>query len=217
MKKYGNAIIFLIVAMLCVACSTGGEEYIDSYADPMSSGSTVSRENSYEGIWMVNEVKAEPAEVIVNVDSKGDKFGGSSGSASFYGFPFQAIVNQVLPGATISSIPNSISIPMRYVGYSDNAFYLEFTPMYYSSMDPQSIFFYVTLESGKEVGVSVHFVTEKSSAILNSGGETFSCIIPVDKIVCSEDTGVIKEISFKPEMELRYTSIKRTKGSIVGN
>ena len=37
MKKYGNAIIFLTAAMLSVACSTGGEEYKESYADPMSS------------------------------------------------------------------------------------------------------------------------------------------------------------------------------------
>ena len=107
---------------------------------------------------------------------------------------------------------------MRYVGYSDNAFYLEFTPMYYSSMDPQYIYYQVTLEDGKEVGISIHLVTEKSSAILNSEGGAFSCIIPVDKILCSEGAGVIfKEIPFDPEMQLRYTSINRVKGSTVGN
>ena len=107
---------------------------------------------------------------------------------------------------------------MRYVGYSDNAYYLEFTPMYYSSMDPQSIFYQVILKDGKEVGISIHLVTEKSSAILNSEGGAFSCIIPVDKILCSEGAGVIfKEIPFDPEMQLRYTSINRMKGSTVGN
>ena len=121
-----------------------------------------------------------------------------------------------MPGATVSSIPNSIAIPMRYIGYTDNAFYLEFTPMYYSSMDPQSIFYQVILKDGKEVGITVHMVTEKSSVILNSEGGTFSCIIPVDKIICSESAG-FKEIPFNPEMELKYTNTKRTKGSIVGN
>ena len=219
MKKYGKPIIFLAVAMLSVACSTGGDDYIDSvYADPMSSGSTVSQENSYEGIWMVNETKAETADVSVNVDSKGDKYGGSSGSATFFGFPFQAITDLVMPGATVSSIPNSIAIPMRYVGYSDNAFYLEFTPMYYSSMDPQNIYYQVTLEDGREIGLTLHMVTEKSSVILNSEGGTFSCIIPVDKILCSEGAGVVfKEIPLNPEMQLRYTSINRVKGSTVGN
>jgi hypothetical protein len=107
---------------------------------------------------------------------------------------------------------------MRYAGYSDSAFYLEFTPMYYSSMDPQSIFYQVILKDGKEVGITVHMVTEKSSVILNSEGGTFSCIIPVDKILCSEGAGVIfKEIPFDPEMQLRYTSINRVKGSTVGN
>ena len=218
MKKYGNAIIFLTAAILSVACSTGGEEYKESYADPMSSGSAVSQGYTYEGIWLVNDVKAETADVSVNVDNNGDQYGGSSGSASFLGFPFQTITDLVLPGATVSSIPNTIAIPMRYAGYSDSAFYLEFTPMYYSSMDPQSIFYKVILKDGKEVGITVHMVTEKSSVILNRGGETFSCIIPVDKIICSESAGdIFIEKPFYPEMELRYTSINRMKGSTVGN
>ena len=218
MKKYGNAIIFLTAAMLSVACSTGGEEYKESYADPMSSGSAVSQGYTYEGIWLVNDVKAETADVSVNVDNNGDKYGGSSGSVSFSGFPFQAITDLVMPGATVSSIPNSIAIPMRYIGYTDNAFYLEFTPMYYSSMDPQNIYYQVILEDGREIGLTIHMVTEKSSVILDSGSGTFSCIIPVDKILCSEGAGVIfKEIPFNPEMELKYTNTKRTKGSIVGN
>ena len=218
MKKYGNAIIFLTAAMLSVACSTGGEEYKESYADPMSSGSAVSQGYTYEGIWLVNDVKAETADVSVNVDNNGDQYGGSSGSASFLGFPFQTITDLVMPGATVSSIPNSIAIPMRYVGYSDNAYYLEFTPMYYSSMDPQNIYYQVTLEDGREIGLTLHMVTEKSSVILNSEGGTFSCIIPVDKILCSEGAGVIfKEIPLNPEMQLRYTSINRVKGSTVGN
>ena len=218
MKKYGNAIIFLTAAMLSVACSTAGEEYKESYADPMSSGSAVSQGYTYEGIWLVNDVKAETADVSVNVDNNGDQYGGSSGSASFLGFPFQTITDLVLPGATVSSIPNTIAIPMRYAGYSDSAFYLEFTPMYYSSMDPQSIFYQVILKDGKEVGITVHMVTEKSSVILNRGGETFSCIIPVDKIICSESAGdIFIEKPFYPEMELRYTSINRMKGSTVGN
>ena len=219
MKKYGNAIIFLTAAMLSVACSTGGiEEYKESYADPMFSGSAVSQGYTYEGIWLVNDIKAETADVSVNVDNNGDKYGGSYGSVSFFGFPFQTITDMVLPGATVSSIPNSIAIPMRYVGYSDNAYYLEFTPMYLSSMDPQNIFYKVILEDGKEIGLTLHMVTEKSSVILNSEGGTFSCIIPVDRILCSEGAGVIyKEIPFDPEMQLRYTSINRVKGSTVGN
>ena len=213
MKKYGILIICLAVAILIIACSTDGENLKEySYLDPMDDITIASQENSYEGIWMVNEVKGETAAVIINVDNKGDLLSWVSGSASFFGFPFQAITDQVLQGSTIGSIPNSISIPMRYIGYSDHAFYLEFTPMYSSSMDPQSIFFYATLEDGKEIGITVHLVTEKSSVILSSKGETFSCIIPVDKIICSEGAGnVFKEISLNPEMELKYTSIKRTK------
>ena len=218
MKKYGNAIIFLTAAMLSVACSTGGEEYKESYADPMSSGSAVSQGYTYEGIWLVNDVKAEAADVSINFDDTEVQGDALPSTATFFGFPFQAITDLVMPGATVSSIPNSIAIPMRYVGYSDNAYYLEFTPMYYSSMDPQNIYYQVTLEDGREIGLTLHMVTEKSSVILNRGGETFSCIIPVDRILCSEGAGVIyKEIPFDPEMQLRYTSINRMKGSTVGN
>ena len=217
MEKYLKTIVYLAAALVSVACSSGGDNDPSSFKSESYNG-VVSRGNTYEGIWMVNDVKAEAADVSVNIDSNGDKYGGSSGSASFLGFPFQAITDLVMPGATVSSIPNSIAIPMRYVGYSDNAFYLEFTPMYYSSMDPQYIYYQVTLEDGKEVGISIHLVTEKSSAILNSEGGAFSCIIPVDKILCSEGAGVIfKEIPFDPEMQLKYTSINRMKGSTVGN
>lgn len=85
-------------------------------------------------------------------------------------------------------------------------------------MDPQNIYYQVTLEDGREIGLTLHMVTEKSSVILNSEGGAFSCIIPVDRILCSEGEGVIyKEIPFDPEMQLRYTSINRVKGSTVGN
>ena len=217
MEKYLKTIVYLAAALVSVACSSGGDNDPSSFK-PESYNGVVSRGNTYEGIWMVNDVKAEAADVSINFYDTEVQGNPLPSTATFFGFPFQAITDLVMPGATVSSIPNSIAIPMRYVGYSDNAYYLEFTPMYYSSMDPQNIFYQVILEDGREIGITVHFVTEKSSVILNSGGETFSCIIPVDKIICSEGAGsVFKEISLNPEMELKYTSIKRTKGSTVGN
>lgn len=216
MKQYLKTIVYLTAALVSVACSSGGDN--DLCFKPESYNDVVSRGNTYEGIWMVNDVKAEAADVSINfydTEVQGDAL---PSTATFFGFPFQAITDLVMPGATVSSVPNSIAIPMRYIGYTDNAFYLEFTPMYYSSMDPQNIYYQVILEDGKEIGLTIHLVTEKSSVILDSGSGTFSCIIPVDKILCSEGAGVIfKEIPFNPEMELKYTNTKRTKGSIVGN
>ena len=216
MKQYLKTIVYLAAALVSVACSSGGDNDLcfksESYND------VVSRGNTYEGIWMVNDVKAEAADVSINFDDTEVQGNALPSTATFFGFPFQAITDLVMPGATVSSIPNSIAIPMRYVGYSDNAYYLEFTPMYYSSMDPQNIFYQVILEDRREIGLTIHMVTEKSSVILNSEGGTFSCIIPVDRILCSEDAGVIyKEIPLNPEMQLRYTSINRVKGSTVGD
>jgi len=215
MIKIGNIILSLLTALMVVACSPGGGDIpspgpYDDNSKPMDN---IPLNSFYEGVWMVNGIATETATVNVTVGNNDNL-----GLISTFDFPFQAITDLILPGATVSSIPNSIAIPMRYVGYSDNAYYLEFTPMYYSSMDPQNIFYKVILEDGKEVGLTLHMVTEKSSVILNSEGGTFSCIIPVDKILCSEGAGVIfKEIPLNPEMQLRYTSINRVKGSTVGN
>jgi len=215
MIKIGKIIFGLLIILVVVACSPGGGDIpspgpYDDNSKPMDN---IPLNSFYEGVWMVNGIATETATVNVTVGNNDNL-----GLISTFDFPFQAITDLILPGATISTIPNSVSIPMRYVGYSDNAYYLEFTPMYYSSMDPQNIFYKVILEDGKEIGLTLHMVTEKSSVILNSEGGTFSCIIPVDKILCSEGAGVIfKEIPLNPEMQLRYTSINRVKGSTVGN
>lgn len=215
MIKIGNIILSLLTALMVVACSPGGGDIpspgpYDDNSKPMDN---IPLNSFYEGVWMVNGIATETATVNVTVGNNDNL-----GLISTFDFPFQAITDLILPGATVSSIPNSIAIPMRYVGYSDNAYYLEFTPMYYSSMDPQNIYYQVTLEDGREIRLTLHMVTEKSSVILNSEGGTFSCIIPVDKILCSEGAGVVfKEIPLNPEMQLRYTSINRVKGSTVGN
>ena len=215
MIKIGKIIFGLLIILVVVACSPGGGDIpspgpYDDNSKPMDN---IPLNSFYEGVWMVNGIATETATVNVTVGNNDNL-----GLISTFDFPFQAITDLILPGATISTIPNSVSIPMRYVGYSDNAYYLEFTPMYYSSMDPQNIFYKVILEDGREIGLTLHMVTEKSSVILNSEGGTFSCIIPVDKILCSEGAGVIfKEIPLNPEMQLRYTSINRVKGSTVGN
>ena len=213
MIKIGKFIFSLLTALMVVACSPGGGDIpspgpYDDNSKPMDN---IPLNSFYEGVWMVNGIATETATVNVTVGNNDNL-----GLISTFDFPFQTITDLILPGATVSSIPNSIAIPMRYIGYTDNAFYLEFTPMYYSSMDPQNIYYQVILEDGKEIGLTLHMLTEKSSVILNSEGGTFSCIIPVDKIICSESAG-FKEIPFDPEMQLRYTSINRVKGSTVGN
>ena len=67
MKKYLKAIVYLAAALVSVACSTGGDN--DHYSFKGESyNDVVSRGNTYEGIWMVNDVKAEAADVSINFD-----------------------------------------------------------------------------------------------------------------------------------------------------
>lgn len=217
MIKIGNIILSLLTALMVVACSPGGGDIpspgpYDDNSKPMDN---IPLNSFYEGVWMVNGIATETATVNVTVGNNDNL-----GLISTFDFPFQAITDLILPGATISTIPNSVSIPIRYFGYSDNAFYFEFTSMYSSIWEPQHISYYVTLDDGKEVRISIHYVSESFSAIQDNRGESFSCIIPVDKIVCFEGTEeemAEKEIPLKPEMELKYTSTKRVGGANVGN
>ena len=57
MKQYLKTIICLAVALVSLACSSGGDNDLYSFK-PESYNDVVSRGNTYEGIWMVNDVKA---------------------------------------------------------------------------------------------------------------------------------------------------------------
>ena len=63
MKQYLKTIVYLAAALVSVACSTGGDN--DHYSFKGESyNDVVSRGNTYEGIWMVNDVKAEAADEV---------------------------------------------------------------------------------------------------------------------------------------------------------
>ena len=65
MKQYLKTIVYLAAALVSVACSSGGDNDLNSFM-PESYNDVVSRGNTYEGIWMVNDVKAEAADVSIN-------------------------------------------------------------------------------------------------------------------------------------------------------
>ena len=99
MKQYLKTIVYLTAALVSVACSSGGDNDPSSFK-PESYNDVVSRGNTYEGIWMVNDVKAEAADVSINfydTEVQGDAL---PSTATFFGFPFQAITDLVMPGAT---------------------------------------------------------------------------------------------------------------------
>ena len=67
MKQYLKTIVYLAAALVSVACSSGGDNDPSSFKSESYNG-VVSRGNTYEGIWMVNDVKAEAADVSINFD-----------------------------------------------------------------------------------------------------------------------------------------------------
>ena len=56
MEKYLKTIVYLAAALVSVACSSGGDNDPSSFKSESYNG-VVSRGNTYEGIWMVNDVK----------------------------------------------------------------------------------------------------------------------------------------------------------------
>ena len=168
----------------------------------------------YHGVWSVDGISADTANVQVYISK--DSY------VTFSGFPYQAMIDKLFPGQKIKRIKSPIQekLPLRIIGYSDKIAYFEFVPIYTQSIDSRSIYFIVLLEDGREVGISVLFVPDKSNATLNVIADTFNGVLSADIIVGSEWSGgeqVINEKKFDPEIKLRYTSIKRMEKGTGGN
>ena len=88
MKQYLKTIVYLAAALVSVACSSGGDNDFYSFK-PESYNDVVSRGNTYEGIWMVNDVKAEAADVSINFDDTEVQGDALPSTATFFGFPFK--------------------------------------------------------------------------------------------------------------------------------
>ena len=64
--------------------------------------------------------------------------------------------------------------------------------------------------------VTAYIIPSKSTAYLDTNGETFSCLLVVSQIETKVD-GEMKLKKFDPELKVRYTSIKRIERATVGN
>ena len=214
----GLALLVMVSATGVTACSKEGDVAGINYTNPEESINP-SMNCSFIGVWSVDDIVADTVDVDIAIGSKG----AYQNYVSFYGFPYQAIVNMIMSGKKVMHVRNyvpSIPMEMRSVGYSDKTLYFEFEGIPTQSFDPQVLHFDVTFEDGKEMGMSLHYVPGKSVATIDSKGENFSCVILIDQIVYYEEEGQdtnIMEKKLDKEIKLKYISIQRIKGATVGN
>lgn len=216
----GSAILFIVLATVVSACSKEEDDYEASVDVSPVVNNVPSMNCSFLGVWTVNDIVADTVRVDVCLGQNEDIESGNN--IGFYGFPYQAIVDQLYPGKKIESVTSEIAswLPLRYVGHSDKAFYFEFQPIKIT-VDSRCISYYVKLDDGKIVGISLWFVANKFKAIIDTNGESFSCWFPIDNILYYEESEgcdpPLMEKKPDPEMKLKYTSIKRIEGGTVGN
>jgi hypothetical protein len=222
MMTYYKISLCLIFALLVAACSHEKEDEVSDPMYPDKEQLNVSLNGSFRGVWSVDDVSADTVDVDVKIGN--DKLLGVV-NVTFYGFPYQAIADLFFPGQKIERvnyvIPSDLSF--RIIGYSKKIVYLEFEPNDLQSMDPRCLYFNANLEGGKEIGISIRFVSSSSKATLDVNGESFSCPMRVDMIVCSEgsessglDHSMIEK-NCDPPIVMKYTSIKRIERATIGN
>jgi hypothetical protein len=219
---YCSALLLVVLAAVVSACSK--EEDDSQLSKGVSSvvNNVPSMNFSFLGVWTVDDIVADTVGVDVCIGR--DKIYETGNDVSFYGFPYQTIINLLYPGKMVVSVVSKIppALFMRFVGLSNKALYFEFLPFGMQSLDPRVLHFMVKLDDGKIVEVSLRFVPNKSKAIIDTNGDTFSCAIPIELIAYSEREGmdadvVIMEKKPDPEMKLQFTSIQRIEGGTVGN
>lgn len=218
----GSALLFIVLATVVSACSKEEEDYQGSVNASTVVNDVPSMNCSFLGVWTVDDIVADTVGVDVCIGH--DKNYETVNYVAFYGFPYQAIINLLYPGKMIESVIYRIPPAkyLRFVGLSNKALYFEFLPNEMQSLDPRVLHFLVKLDDGKIVEVSLRFVPNKSKAIIDTNGDTFSCVIPIDLIAYSEREGmdadaVIMKKEPDPEMKLQFTSIQRMEGTTVGN
>lgn len=218
----GSALLLIVLTAVVTACSKEEDDYEAILVDAHAVNNVPSMNCSFFGVWTVDDMVADTVSVDVRIGR--DKNYERGNDVAFNGFPYQAIINLLYPGKKIDSITDKIpsGLLLRFVGLSNKALYFEFLPFGMQSLDPRVLHFMVKLDDGKIVEVSLRFVPNKSKAIIDTNGDTFSCAIPIELIAYSEREGmdadvVIMEKKPDPEMKLQFTSIQRIEGGTVGN
>lgn len=193
---------------------------------------------SFRGVWSVDDVSTDTLDVQVSTSY-------SENYVAFYGFPYKTMIKEVAPQVKVTKITNDIptgatlhdedslyfqtykkcgnnqdcleaffGYDYRCIGVSANGIYLELPPGQNHTI--RYLFFVVTTDQGNYFPIIASVVPSQTTAILDTKGETFSCVLTISQIESQENgEKVIKKYS--PGLRLKYTSIKRIEHASFGN
>ena len=193
---------------------------------------------SFRGVWSVDDVSTDTLDVQVSTSY-------SENYVAFYGFPYKTMIKEVAPQVKVTKITNDIptgatlhdedslyfqtykkcgnnqdcleaffGYDYRCIGVSANGIYLELPPGQNHTI--RYLFFAVTTDQGNYFPIIASVVPSQTTAILDTKGETFSCVLTISQIESQENgEKVIKKYS--PGLRLKYTSIKRIEHAFFGN
>lgn len=211
----------LLMAMLAVACSTGETDMMTGVSQPTPNkepGDSISDPTEtykktlgvlFQGVWAIGKESAK-SDDLVFAEITGYNY--SDYFMTFSGFPYQALIDKICPGQTVSiGQPIQDQLPLRHVGNSGSTLFFEMESIQSQPLGQDVLTFDVTLADGRELSVAARFVPAKSNATLDTQGKTFSCLITLDKMTCTEKTGTeqdTKETVLETEMKLKFTSVK---------
>ena len=201
-------------------------------------------ECNFRGVWTVDDVSADTVDVNVRTGVNIIDYGVINWVA-FYGFPYREMTKKILPGVNIAKITTSmivgrplpadeamlldaiiahgdgyncmenyVSEEYRCIGLSENAIYLELKPG--QDYAVQYLPWVVTTVQGDMFPMVATIVPDKSTATLDTKGETFSSTLTVSQVEykVSGETMVKK---LNPEIKLKYTSIEKIALATLGN
>lgn len=185
---------------------------------------------SFRGVWSVDDVSTDTLDVQVSTSY-------SENYVAFYGFPYKTMIKEVAPQVKVTKITNDMitgatlhdedslyfqtlkkcgnnqdcleaffGYDYRCIGVSANGIYLELPPGQNHTI--RYLPFVVTTDQGNYFPVIVSVVPDKSTAVLDIKGKSFSCVLTISQIESQENgEQVIKK--YDPELKLKFTSIYR--------
>ena len=203
-----------------------------------------SMECNFRGVWTVDDVSADTVDVNVRTGVNIIDYGVIN-TVAFYGFPYREMTKKILPDVNIAKITTSMIVggPLpadeamlleaiiahgdnyncmqnceseeyRCIGLSENAIYLELKPG--QDYAVQYLPWVVTTVQGDMFPMVAAIVPDKSTATLDTKGETFSSTLTVSQVEYKAGgETVIKKLN--PEIKLKYTSIEKIALATLGN
>ena len=222
----------IIIAVLLSACSPDNEGYMTSNPEDNPTISIPTLDCKFKGVWTVDGVKADTLEVEVTTNQNDCCMG-------FYGFPYKAIVNQVLPNIKVAKI--TTELPLGVSLSADEQLLLETivnhgngnnciesykaTSYRCIGISDNTIYlemkigttysamylpFVVTKDDGNMIAIVLSVVPTESTALLEISGASFSSILTVTQIETITN-GQTETKALSPAMQLKFTSIERVK------